>query len=113
MQMKKAHLSGGTALSADELWLEYVRFIKQCLRDLQPLNRQAVDVCQLIESSISGNETNCHDLIPAQRQLLVDIIHHLVSLVREITPAARKKLAARIEKQLNKLVVKYGSSVTA
>jgi hypothetical protein len=105
VQMRKVH-TGGTPLSSDEVWMEYVRFVKQCLRDLQPLNRRAVDVCSLIESALSGGEADA-DLRGDQRQLLIDIIHHLISMLRSIGKARHGEIIGKIEKRLNALVKQY------
>jgi len=83
MQMRKVH-SSGTPLTLEQKRYEYVRFVKQCLRDLQPLNRAAIDVCGLIERSLHGElPTEAGSALgEEQRRLLVDVVHHLVSLLR-------------------------------
>lgn len=105
MQMRNVRTSGN-ALSLDELRLEYVRFLKQVLRDLQPLNRLAVDVCSLIERALSGQETSAH-LTDEQAQLLIDVIHHLISMLRTISKPAHWKIVFALEQRLNALVKLY------
>lgn len=86
--------------------MRFVHFLKRAIRDLKPLNPKSERVLGIVESALGPKVPELVELNDQERQMLLDVVHHLVNLLgewRETCPAAVNSL----EDRLNEMAMRY------